>query len=521
MLNRKLKLLFMVVLLLLVAGCVAQTTTAPTTIPTTTTTSTTTESTTTTTTTTTTTAVTTTAMVALPDLTGQSREEITTTLTALNLTPKFYFDLSVVYDSDDEYDKFSFYGSELEIGSLVAPGSEIKVYTSPLNLELKYIYELDEYVDDLGNPVQLTEFDYVGREFIEDGIGVVTVHRFVDGDTTWFTSESTSFSVRYLGIDTPESTALYEPWGKAAAIYTRERLENAETIVLQHEGRERTDSNGRYLAWVWYRETATSDFVLLNLELVELAYSKSKLSYDLTRYTTVFTNADWDVSATKRRVWGEIDPAYDYTREGSEITIQDLMNNFEDSVGLKAIITGTVTRKSGYAFYIQDETGYGIYVYLMPSQASSQVQIGVNLTLGGLVPTYFSGSPQLTNFSSKLLWVNDPVAPPEPLNITYDDLTFNRIGTLVKMENLTITGFNGDKSSIYVRDVDLNSFEVRVDENSGIDVTSLGLTIGNVISVVGPMGYYDYDFDGTDPDYVYLKSNFQLTLTDVSDIVIE
>lgn len=520
MLNRKLKLLFIVVLLLLFAGCGVTTTTAPTTSTTTTTQeTTTTPPTTSTTTTTTATTASTIAQVALPDLSGESRVQITETLSEIGLTPKFYFDLTVVYDDDSEYDKFRFYGNELEIGSLVAAGSEVKVYTSPLNLSVKYAYELDQYEDSLGNPLELTESDYLGKEFIADGIGVATVDRYVDGDTTWFTSGSVSFSVRYLGIDTPESTALYEPWGKAAAKYTQDKLASAETIVLQAEG-ARMDGNGRYLAWVWYRESAESNFVLLNLELVELAFSKNKVSIG-SRFTTILTLADWDASATKRRVWGEIDPAYDYSREGSEITIHDLMDNFADCVGLKAIITGTVTRKLGYAFYIQDETGYGIYVYLMPSQASSQVQIGANLTLGGLVPTYYSGSPQLTNFSSKLLWVNDPTGQPDPLLIMYGDFTFDRIGTLVQMDNLTVTGFNGDKTSVYVRDQLLNSFVVRIDSASGIDPASLGLTIGDVISVVGPLGYYDYDFDGTDPDYVYLKSNYQLMLTDVSDIVID
>ncbi len=526
--KKLMKLFFVVGFLLVLGGCgeittteiTASATTTQTTETTTATTATTTTVTTTTPTTTTTSAIdtiTTIALVQLPDLTGENRENITSTLTDLGLEVSFYFDVSIIYDEDSDYDKFIKYGSLKVAGDFVEIGSSVKVYTSPLNLTVKYLYQLDEYTDSLGQPLLLDETDYIGQEFIADGIGVATVYRFIDGDTTWFTSGSTSFSVRYLGIDTPESTALYEPWGKAAAYYTQEILENAETIVLQAEG-ERMDGNGRYLAWVWYRDTAESDFVLLNLELVELAYSKNKVSSG-SKYTTVLTLADWDASFSKRRVWGEIDPVYDYSREGSEITIEDLMINFPDCVGLKAIITGTITKKIGYSFFIQDETGYGIYVYVQSlTQSSSQLQIGANVTIGGLVPTYYSGSPQLTNFNKQLLWVNDPGDLIGPLTITYNEFAFERIGTLVEIENLTITGFSS--ANIYVRNNLSQTFEIRIDGLPGFNAETLGLSVGNVINVVGPLGYYDFDFDGINPDYVYLKSNFQLTLADVSDILV-
>ncbi len=257
-----------------VVGCGVETTTA-TTVPTTATT--TTETTTLTTVTTTTTESTTTTTVdltvELPDLTGLSRTQITAALAALDLTVKFYFDVSVVYTDESQYDKFVRYGQDMVAGTEVMIGTEIRVYTTPLYLSTQYYDHLGDYQDDEGNSLQLVESDYQGQEFIADGIGVVTVYRYVDGDTTWFDSEGTSFSVRYLGIDTPESTALYEPWGKAAAIYTQARLSNAETIVLQAEG-ERMDGNGRYLAWVWYRYTAESDFILLNLEWWNLPFQE-------------------------------------------------------------------------------------------------------------------------------------------------------------------------------------------------------------------------------------------------------
>jgi endonuclease YncB( thermonuclease family) len=497
MLKRMIKYGFSLLILLLLSGCGQATTTittTPTTAPTTTITETT----------------TTNPYVALPDLTGKSRAEITETLTGLGLTIRYFFDVSVIYESEAQYDKFVKYGSALTVGSEVLIGSEVRVYTTPLNLTVTYLNTLDA-------ALQLQPADYAGKEFIADGIGVATVARYVDGDTTWFQSGASSFSVRYLGIDTPESTALYEPWGKAAAAYTQAILENAETIVLQAEG-ERMDGNGRYLAWVWYRNSATEKFLLLNLELVELAYSKNKVSSG-SIFTTVLTLADWNASLTKRRVWGEIDPLFDYSKEGTQMTIEHLMNNFATYVGLKVVVTGTITRMIGNNIFLQDAAGYGVYMYA-GFTTSAQLQVGANVTIGGLVPTYYSGSPQLSNFTKSNLSVNTPGAPVIPLAVTYDDFVFNRIGTLVTVSNVIIVYINGAGTSITVKDALNRQFVVRIDDATGISATSLGLSVGQAITVTGPLGYYDYDFDGTNLSYQYLPSLFQLMLTSSDDVIV-
>ncbi len=442
-----------------------------------------------TTTTTTTSSETTTSdsVVALPNLTGANRETITSTLEGLGLTVKYFFDLTTTFTSDSQYDKFVKYGTDLVAGSQVQIGTEVRVYTTPLNLTVQYYPNLDA-------SLQLEEADYQGKEFIEDGIGVVTVNRYTDGDTTQFTSGSETFSVRYLGIDTPESTALYEAWGKAAAIYTENKLKNAETIVLEAEG-ERQDGNGRYLAWVWYRETAESKFILLNLELVELAYSKNKVAMG-SKFTTILTLADWNASLTKRR------------------------ENFDDYVGMKVVVTGTITRMIANSIFLQDELGYGIYMY-GGFTTSAQLQLGVNVTIGALIPTYYSGSPQLSNFNKVNLTVNSSSNIVTPLVVTYNDFTFNRIGTLVTIQDLTVTGMNGAKTSVYVKTALNQTFVVRIDDSTGLNADTLGITVGQIITVTGPLSYYDYDYDSSNTSYVYEPSNFQLMLTSADDLVIE
>ena len=201
------------------------------------------------------------------------------------------------------------------------------------------------------------DFTYEDTNFIADGIGEVTLVSCIDGDTAIFTEGGANFTVRFLGIDTPESTYRFDPWGKAASMFTCDKLSNATTIVLEFDpATTRTEGNGRYLSWVWY------DGRLLNLELVEQAFTGSKglagLKYEYLFYTTEFSVQDKD-----RRIWGEEDPDYDYSLEGIQITIEELVTNQELYIGQKVVITGIVSRNLEGHPYLQDGE-YGIYLYI-------------------------------------------------------------------------------------------------------------------------------------------------------------
>ncbi|PKK97641.1 MAG: hypothetical protein CVV58_00120, partial [Tenericutes bacterium HGW-Tenericutes-3] len=160
---------------------------------------------------------------------------------------------------------------------------------------------------------------YATKSFINDGIGEVEVTTFTDGDTTNFKDSvtGTRFTVRYLGIDAPEATSKYDPWGIKAANFVREQLDGAEKVILQAEG-ERTDGNNRYLAWVWYVKDGLTR--LLNLELVEQAYAWTSGAVD-TQYENVFTVAGAETQLTGKRIYGEVDPDYDYSTAGTPIAI--------------------------------------------------------------------------------------------------------------------------------------------------------------------------------------------------------
>ena len=85
------------------------------------------------------------------------------------------------------------------------------------------------------------------------------VTRVVDGDTAVMTLRgTTSERVRFIGVDTPESTIEHEPYGAEASAYTKKRL-TGKRVWLQ-VGLEQRDRYGRLLAYVWLDEPRdTSD----------------------------------------------------------------------------------------------------------------------------------------------------------------------------------------------------------------------------------------------------------------------
>lgn len=229
----------------------------------------------------------------LPNLNGMSRDEISNKLDRLNIRYQFMFE-DLMYSSSDEFDEFIKYGNDLKAGDRVLKSDLITIFTTALPLPT-----------DLPNVVM--DFDYIGKTLENDGIEKVTLARAIDGDTAHFYTESGEYiKVRFLGVDTPESTMQKEAWGKAASNFMKELLESAETIVIEFDEYGNTvDTYGRYLAYVW------ADGVLANLELVKEGYSTMKLS-SKSKYFDAFYEAEFKVSNTGRRVWGEIDPHFDY-----------------------------------------------------------------------------------------------------------------------------------------------------------------------------------------------------------------
>lgn len=224
------------------------------------------------------------------------------------------------------------------------------------DLTVKAVYHSTELTLQHTNNLKV-DFEYQGKEFIKDGVGIVRINRVVDGDTisVYTSGASQAITIRFLGIDTPESTGSIEPWGKAASKYAKETLYAAESILLEAEGEERMDSGGkRYLAWVWYIPEGEHEYKLFNIEEVELAYAKYSQKVD-SKYHDEMKAANDKAKLTQRRVWGEKDPNYSYSKEQIETTLLNLWYNHEKyQSGTYFYVTVRLVRTVGNNMYLED-----------------------------------------------------------------------------------------------------------------------------------------------------------------------
>ena len=102
----------------------------------------------------------------------------------------------------------------------------------------------------------------------------VTLKSCVDGDTAWFYIDDKETKVRFLYIDTPESTKEIEPYGKEASEFVASKLEHAKTIELElNVDGNQYDKYDRLLAWIFV------DGTLLQEEIAAKGYCKDFYDY--------------------------------------------------------------------------------------------------------------------------------------------------------------------------------------------------------------------------------------------------
>ena len=317
-------------------------------------------------------------------------------------------------------------------------------------------YVRPEGLPDYATAVKLNETN-LDSDFDVTGRGYVTVELFIDGDTVHFRNNSGSeiLKVRFIAIDTPESTGKVEPWGKPASIYTKTKLSNAEKIVLESdkEGEAPFDSTGsRYLAWVWYKNKGESTWRNLNIEILSdgLAMGKSSSS---NRYGTVASEALKSARENRLNLYsGKKDPLF-YYGDAVELSIKSLVMNKESYSGLKVRFEGIVTKKSGEGIYVQSfdedtQRYYGVYVYGgYASLAPKFLVPGYRLRITGTADNNENFGFQVSGLSFSLINPSDDdvqilekdVAI-DPVLITADDLSGEDVpeNVLVRIENIRV-----------------------------------------------------------------------------------
>ena len=254
----------------------------------------------------------------------------------------------------------------------------------------------------------------------------VTVKNFVDGDTTHFyVPESVSaggvLKARYLAVNTPESTGKIEEWGKTAAGFTREKLENAVAILVESDDANwNLDSTGgRYLVWVWYKPDAASEYRNLNVELLQEGLAIASNSAN-NRYGETCMAAIAQGKTEKLHIHsGQKDPNFPYG-QAQELTLKELRTNIGDYEGTKVAFEGVITKNDSNTVYVEEydaETDmyYGMTVYYGYALNGTGLQIlsaGNRVRIVGTVQFYETGG---TYQVSGLEY--SPMRPDDPANI--------------------------------------------------------------------------------------------------------
>ncbi|MBM4434098.1 MAG: hypothetical protein FJ028_03120, partial [Chloroflexi bacterium] len=123
-----------------------------------------------------------------------------------------------------------------------------------------------------------------------------------DGDTIRVELEGRTVTVRYIGMDTPETVAPGRPverYGPEATEANR-RLVEGRTVTLEKDVSE-TDSFGRLLRYVYVDQF--SGVVMVNAELVRLGYARVATYPPDVKYVSLFLDLEREARARNAGLW--------------------------------------------------------------------------------------------------------------------------------------------------------------------------------------------------------------------------
>ena len=270
---------------------------------------------------------------------------------------------------------------------------------------------------------------------------------YVDGDTTHIETYNLKYTVkiRYLNIDTPESTSEIEEWGLTASYFSKyiysgdseywNYIKNSftakDTASLQpgatsiilvsqdaaihssemtledlklgstEEGpyHATTDGNQRNLAYVWYatkQNPTKDDFRCLNLEMVYQGFSFGVGSKESTSdyYYKMFDAANLSAKANRRHIYsGDTDDNYYYydTKGVSNLSLKKLYDSAQkDSVIGYKPISNFANKKTLYRVtgFVSRKVGTSFYIQDKKEYDNAAVINGTEQPYGIYVFTY-------------------------------------------------------------------------------------------------------------------------------------
>lgn len=302
------------------------------------------------------------------------------------------------------------------------------------------------------------DIDYAGLLTLNEESETVKsraeVLSYIDGDTTHFLlSDGSILKARYIACNTPESTGKIEPWGKSASLFTKEKLKNAYSILVESDTSSwNYDSTGsRTLVWVWYKESEESSYRNLNLELLQEGFALPSASGN-NRYGSYCQDAIREAQREKKHIWSnEKDPNF-YYGDKVELTLKELRMNTAEYEGKKVSFEAVVTRYDNNSVYVEDydeESGlyFGFSVYYgfnFPGSGLEILSIGNRVNIVGTVQYYENGgSYQVSGIKYRQMRPDDP--DNVRLISTNNSFTYQKI-TLEELYNKSVEITSGDET---------------------------------------------------------------------------
>ena len=129
---------------------------------------------------------------------------------------------------------------------------------------------------------------------------IVTLNKCVDGDTAWFNLNSELIKVRFLAIDTPESTNKQEEYGKEASEFTCNELKNANVIEIEYDkNSNKLDKYNRHLVWIFV------DNELLQEKILKEGLAEIKYIYGDYKYLDSLNIAQNEAKKNELNIWND------------------------------------------------------------------------------------------------------------------------------------------------------------------------------------------------------------------------
>lgn len=205
------------------------------------------------------------------------------------------------------------------------------------------------------------------------------VVRVIDGDTIEVDINGAIYTVRYIGIDTPETVHPSKPveyFGKEASDKNKELVER-KTVRLEIDVSE-TDKYGRLLRYVWVDDIFVNDY------LVRQGYAYASTYPPDVKYAEQFVQAQREAEENNRGLWAisqEIEETT-YPEEKRELFIEIKSVTSPIGKGYYATLTAQTLPNADCTITVYYKSGPSSASGLYSKEADSQGNVSWSWKVG-------------------------------------------------------------------------------------------------------------------------------------------